>query len=257
VANDLIYGSLVLTLYLTLCLATPNEDGNNVFVPRFPRHGLRNGDAGSLAALNREELRRFADSVAASAIGLGDSVVVIGLSLGGTLGAWMAEQRTLCRVVLIAPALEPGRLPARLDRALVGLVDHLPNVTRRSPPEVDRPDREPGISTHAAAEIFELGAVVLQDAERFAPPTRQGIVVVNAADRTVRSSAAESLARAWRRHGATISVFELPDSLRLPHNIIDASHGRVLGDAMLQLLQQLAYGDRPSALVSEVSVDVP
>jgi carboxylesterase len=204
--------------------------------------------------LSRDELRTFADSIAESAAGLGDSVVVVGLSLGGSVAAWMAQHYPFCRAVLIAPALEPGRVPAILDRAVVGIVDHLPNVTRRSPSEPDRPDLEPGFSSHAAAEIFEFGGWVLRDAARVPPATRSAVVLVNADDHTVRLSASEALARNWARHGATVSVFELPDSLRLPHNVIDAARGPVLGEAMLQLLQRLAYGEPPSALVSPVAI---
>ena len=63
-------------------------DGNNVFVPRMPHHGLRAGGVGALAALSSSGLRNFADSIVYSAAGLGDSVIVVGLSLGGTVAAW-------------------------------------------------------------------------------------------------------------------------------------------------------------------------
>ena len=186
-----------------------------MFVPRFPRHGLRGGDARALAELTTSELRGFADSVVREADGLGDSLVVVGLSLGGTVGAWIAQDRSIWRAVLIAPALEPGHVPSILDRPIVGLADRLPNVTRRSAPETSRPDREPGFSTRAVAEIMELGRSVLRDAGREAPHTRQITLLVNANDRTVSESAAEALAHRWMAHIATVQVFELPDSLRL------------------------------------------
>jgi esterase/lipase len=230
------------------------ERGSNAFVPRLPLHAVRDGSIRTLGRLSRNDLRTFADSIADTAAGLGDSVVVVGLSLGGTIAAWMAQHHPFCRAVLIAPALEPGRVPAILDRAVVGIVDHLPNVTRRGPPEPDRPDREPGFSSHAVAEIFEFGGWVLRDAARVPPATRSAVVLVNADDRTVRLSAAETLARDWTRSGASVSVFELPDSLRLPHNIIDPVRGLGLGDALMELLQRLAYGEPPSGLVSPVAL---
>ena len=226
-----------------------HADGNNVFVPRFAHHGLRGGDAGSLAALSASGLRAFADSVVSEARGLGDSVLIVGLSLGGTVAAWIGQHREVWRAVAIAPALQPGRLPAMLDRAVVGLVDRLPNVTRRSPRDTARPDREPGFSTRAIAELFELGGAVMRHAAHEAPRTQRFVVLVNANDRTVRESAAEELAREWARHGAAVSVFELPDSLHLPHNVVDPTRGRVIGPAMLDLLRDLTYGQQPSALV--------
>ncbi|HKG95801.1 MAG TPA: alpha/beta fold hydrolase [Gemmatimonadaceae bacterium] len=231
-----------------------HADGNNVFVPRFPRHGLRGGDAGSLAALTASELRGFADSVASEAAGLGDSVIVAGLSMGGTAAAWIAQWREVRRAVLIAPALEPGRVPSILDRPLVGLADRLPELTRREPRDSARPDRELGFSTRATAEILELGASVLREAAHAAPRTQRIVLLVNANDRTVRESAAEALARDWARHGAAVSVFELADSLRLPHNIVDPPHGRTLRDAVLELLREVTRGENPSALVHPLPV---
>jgi esterase/lipase len=229
-------------------------DGNNVFVPRFPRHGLRGGDARSLATLTASGLRAFADSVVSEAAGLGDSVVVVGLSMGATVAAWIGQERVIWRAVLIAPALEPGHIPSILDRPIVGLADRLPELTWRAHPEAGRPDREPGTATRAIAEILELGASVLRDAAHATPRTQRLVLLVNANDRTVRESAAEALAHLWGQHGAVASVFELPDSLRLPHNIIDPRSGRVMGDAVLNLLCELAYGEQPPALVRPLPV---
>ena len=229
-----------------------HADGNNVYVPRLPQHGLRGGDVGSLSALTAAQLRGVADSVVNEARGLGDSVVIVGLSMGGTIGAWIAQQREVSRVVLIAPAIEPGRIPSLLDRPLIGLADRLPAIARRSQPDTARPDREAGFNLRAVAECLELGSSILGEAGREAPRTRDIVVLVNASDRTVKESAAEALGRDWLQHGATVFVFELPDSLRLPHNIIDPISGRVGGEAVLDLLRELAYGSRPSALVRPV-----
>jgi carboxylesterase len=227
-------------------------DGNNVYVPRLPEHGLRGGDVGTLSALTAAQLRGVADSVVNEARGLGDSVVVLGLSMGGTIGAWIAQQRAVSRVVLIAPAIEPGRIPSLLDRPLIGLADRLPAITRRAPPDSARPDREVGFNLRAVAEILELGSSILGQAAREASRTRDIVVLVNASDRTVKESAAEALARNWLQHGAAVFVFELPDSLRLPHNIIDPPRGPVGGEAVLDLLRELAYGTQPSALIRPV-----
>lgn len=229
-------------------------DGNNVYVPRMPEHGLRGGTVGSLSALTADRLRGVADSVANEARGLGDSVVVVGLSMGATVGAWIAQHRAVRRVVLIAPAIEPGRIPSLLDRPLIGLADRLPSMTRRSRADSAGADREAGFNSRAAAEIFEMGRAIQDEAARGAPLTRDIVVLVNAADRTVKESAAEGLARDWARHGAAVSVYELPDSLRLPHNIIDPLRGRAGGEAVLALLRQLAYGWPPTALVRRLDV---
>jgi hypothetical protein len=79
-------------------------------------------------------------------------------------------------------------------------------------------------------------------------------ILVNARDRTVKESATEALARDWSKHGAQVAVFELPDSLRLQHNIFDPIRGRVGGRALLALLRELTYGQPPTALVRRMSI---
>src|SRR5579862_8409925 len=64
-------------------------DGDNVYVPRLPRHGVLGGDARTLAPLTAKELQECADSTIDIAAELGDSVIVVGLSLGGTMAAWI------------------------------------------------------------------------------------------------------------------------------------------------------------------------
>jgi esterase/lipase len=222
-----------------------HADGINVYVPRLPQHGLRGGSARALGTLTSAQLSRVADSVVNEARGLGDSVIVMGLSMGGTMAAWIAQRRPVARAVLIAPAIEPGRIPSLLDRPIIGLGTRLPSMTHLSGPDTARPDRELGLNTRAIAAILSLGTSVLDEASTEAARARDIVLLVNASDRTVKTSATESLARAWAQHGARVAVYELPDSLRLPHDIIDPVRGRVLGDTVLVLLRGLAYGQTP------------
>lgn len=222
-----------------------HADGDNVYVPRLPRHGLRGGSARALGTLTSNQLSKVADSVVHEARGLGDSVIVMGLSMGGTMAGWIAQRRPISRAVLIAPAIEPGRIPSLLDRPIIGLGTRLPSMTHVSGPDTARPDRELGLNTRAIAAILSLGGSVLGEASSEAPRARDIVLLVNASDRTVKTSATESLARAWARHGAKVAVYELPDSLRLPHDIIDPVRGRALGDTVLGLLRDLAYGQTP------------
>ena len=205
-----------------------------------------------LVPLTADELRAAGDSIVTEASGLGDSVIVLGLSMGGTVSAWVAQYRVVRRVVLVAPAIEPGRIPAIIDRPIIGLATHIPNVTRGDVPDTTRPDRELGFSSRAAAEVLELGTSVLREARHMSPRTTQMTLLVNANDRTINSRTAKTLAQRWAGHGASVSVFEFPDSLRLPHNILDPPHGSTSGTVILDLLRDLAYGARPSSLATQV-----
>src|SRR5262245_8554703 len=67
--------------------------GANVLIPRLPRHGFADRMTDELSRMDAGELRRFTDRVLDAACGLGDSVTVAGLSVGGTLAAWAAQER--------------------------------------------------------------------------------------------------------------------------------------------------------------------
>ena len=149
------------------------RDGDNVYVPRLPHHAERSGDAHALAGLTAVQLRQAADSAVDIAAVLGDTVVVVGLSVGGTMAAWMGSTvRKVRRVVMIAPAFEAGRIPSRLQRFMINLTERLPNVTRIAAPDTAHPDRNPGFATHALAEVLRLGRAVDDAAKRSRPRRR-------------------------------------------------------------------------------------
>lgn len=195
--------------------------GDNVLVPRLPRHAERGKNVGELARLTASELCASADNAVDIAAGLGDSVVVMGLSVGGTLAAWTAEHRAeVRRAVAIAPAFEVARIPSELERPLVNLGAHVPNVSRKSSRDSARPDFDPGFTTRGLDAVLRLGRAVQDDANRFMPSGEVSFVV-NAHDHTVKTAPVLQIARQWRRRGVLVAIYEFPDSLSLPHNVID------------------------------------
>jgi esterase/lipase len=222
------------------------QEGDNVYVPRLPHHAERDGDARALAGLKAVELRQTADSAVDVAAALGDTITVLGLSVGGTMAGWIAQHRAeVYRVVMIAPAFEAGRVPSRLAGYLINLTERLPNVTRRSAPDTARPDRNPGFATHALAEVLRLGAAVRSAADRAPPKARELTLLLNDRDRTVKSGAALRLARVWESRGATVSVYAFPASLGLPHNVLDGREALGQPRIVYPALVALAHGAAP------------
>ena len=222
--------------------------GDNVFVPRLPHHAEAGRDARQLAKLSAADLCRTGDASVDVAAGLGDTVVVAGLSVGGTIAAWVAEHRPeVKRAVVIAPPFEVYHVPAVLEKPIVNLSSHIPNVTRRATPDSARPDRDPGYTTHALAQVLKLGMVVRRDAGRDVPSSAEVLFLVNANDGTVKTAPVVDLARLWNDRGVPVTVFELPDSLRLAHNILDPIRQRSDADAVYPTLEALAHGENPPA----------
>ena len=229
------------------------QEGDNVFVPRLPHHAEHAGNVATLARLTAQELRDLGDESVDIADALGDTVIVSGLSAGGTVAAWVGQYRTdVQRVVLVAPALEVTHVPSLLHGAVLRLALRVPNVTRASPRDSTEPDREPGWATHAVAQTLKLGVAVRDAAAQRPAAVKTMAVLLNAHDHTIANGAAVDLARRWQRHGATTAVFMLPDSLRLPHDVIDPRHPGSNIAAVYPVVTALIDGKSPPVYAAEV-----
>ena len=229
------------------------EQGDNVFVPRLPHHAEKTGNVAALGSLTAEELRDLGDRSVDVANGLGDTVIVSGLSAGGTIAAWVGQYRPeVHRVVLVAPALEVTHVPSLLHGAVLRIALRVPNVTRASPRDSTEPDRAPGWATRAVAQTLKLGVAVRKSAADHAPAVKEVSVLLNAHDHTIANGAAIDLARAWERRGAVTQIYELPDSLGLPHDVIDPRHPGSNVGAVYPVLDAMIAGARPSVLVREL-----
>jgi carboxylesterase len=222
--------------------------GDNVYVPRLPHHAERGGDVSRLARVTAEGLRDFADDATDIATGLGDSVTVVGLSAGATIAAWIGQnRREVQRVVLIAPAFQVTHVPSFFERALVNLGSRGPNVTHRSPADTAQPDLAPGVATKGVAQVFRLGIATRRSADDRPPAANELVLLLNANDRTVKPAPALDLAKQWWTRGANVAVYEFPDSLRLPHNVMEAARRGGNSRAVFPSLEALAHGGAPPA----------
>jgi alpha-beta hydrolase superfamily lysophospholipase len=227
--------------------------GDNVYVPRLPHHAERSGSVAALARMTAEELRDLGDSTADVAGALGDTVVVAGLSAGANVAAWMGQNRNdVQRVILVAPALEVTHVPSLLHGAVLRLALRAPNVSRASPRDSTEPDRLPGWTTHAVAQTLRLGGAVRRAADGHPPAAREFSFLLNANDHTVARGPSLDLARQWSERGASVRVYELPDTLRLPHDVIDPRHPGSNAAAVYPVLAALVNGEQPAGGAREV-----
>ena len=228
--------------------ATLYDSGDNVFVPRLPQHALRGADADDLGRLTAEALRDVGDAAIDLASGLGDTVVVLGLSLGGDAAAWTAQFRPeVDRAVIVAPTLGLAHVSSIVATPMMNLTLRVPNYSKNDPPDSLRPDRTLGWSTRAVGQMLRLGAAVRRAADKRAPAARDIRILVNANDRTVSRDAIDELAAQWSATGGRVSMFEFPDSLRLPHDVIDPDQVTGNTSASYPVLLALLYGSPPPA----------
>lgn len=229
----------------TTLAATLYDGGDNVFVARLPEHALRGATSGDLGRLTAESLRNVADAAIDLASGLGDTVVVVGVSLGGNVAAWTAQFRPVSRVVIVAPALGLSHISTVLETPIMNFVLRVPNYSKKQPPDTLRPDRELGWSTRGVGQMLRLGTAIRRAADNHAPAAPDIRVLVNANDQTVNRDAIDELVEHWSAAGGHVSMFELSDSLRLPHDIVDPDELTGNTKVTYPVILALIYGSTP------------
>ena len=202
-----------------------HADGSNVLILRAPRHGIANADGGAIGSLSNiggldaSELRDFADDSIDIAVGLGDDVRVLGLSMGGVLAEWVAQHRAdVDRVVPVAPAMSIPGVPGFLTAGFINLFDKLPNVDLPGESKLDH--AYTGESTEGLVATFLLARSVEQAAGADRAAAGEVIVVVNPDDNQVNPGYVTSFAADWNERSGNVEVVELP-AVGLPHDVID------------------------------------
>ena len=202
--------------------------GANVLIARIPHHGLADVTTHDLGRLTAGELVVFGDRVTDIATGLGDSVTVSGLSLGGNLAAWLGQERSdVDRAVVIAPVFgfsgwSPVFSPA-LERLLLWMPDSFPWWDSKLKGKVGGPPYAyPRFSTRALGQTLRLGFAVADRARRRAPRARSLLMVTVGRDPAISNEAAAAVERLWdRRAPERASAYEFPARLHLGHDLID------------------------------------
>ena len=223
------------------------NSGANVIVPRLPWHGLTGGTATNLGKMTADALRDVADAAVNIASGLGDTVVVFGVSLGGNVAAWVAQFRPVQRVIVASPALGLSHLSTTLQTPTMNLMLRVPNYSKSDPADTLRPDRTLGWSTRGVGEMLKLGTAVRKAADDAPPLARDIRVLTNSTHATINREAIDELAEHWREKGSPVVVYEFADTLKLPHDIVDPDEATARTIVTNPVILTLIRGGTPTA----------
>ena len=223
------------------------DAGDNVIVPRLPWHGLKGGTATNLGRMTADDLRNVADAAVNIASGLGDTVVVFGVSLGGNVAAWVAQFRPIQRAIVASPALGVSHLSTTFQTPTMNLMLRIPNYSKSDPPDTLRPDRTLGWSTRGVGEMLKLGTSVRRAADDHKPLAHDIRVLANASDGTINREAIDELVEHWLAKGAPVVFYEMADSLKLPHDIVDPDERTGRTDISNPVILSLIRGGSPTA----------
>ena len=212
--------------------------GANVLIPRLPRHGFADRMTPELARLNARELCEFTDRVLDAAHGLGDSVTVAGLSIGGVMAGWAGQHRAdVDRAVMIAPIFGVLRAPGRWTPVVARLAAAAPNQfvwwdDKRKQDLLGPRHVYPRFATRSVAATLYVGAATTAAAARQKPACRSVVLVTVGGDDAADNAMATGLMNTWRQRGAAeVIEFEFPGVYELSHDIVDPE--QVGGDPVL------------------------
>ena len=198
----------------------------NVLIAPLPYHGLSDRMTEAHAQLNAEELAAYADEMVDIAQGLGDRVIVMGISAGGVTTAWAAQNRSdVDLAVVISPAFGYKQVPTPLTAAAMNIYTFFPNSFAWWNPvlqaEAPPPYAYPRYSTHALVQPLRLGFAIQADARRVQPAAKKMMIVFNANDNSVNNALTSHVVNVWKAHGANLTTYEFEIGLKLPHDLID------------------------------------
>jgi alpha-beta hydrolase superfamily lysophospholipase len=200
------------------------EMGYNVLIPRLPRHGIADRKVNNLTPLKAEELRDCADTGVDIACGLGEKVYVAGLSAGGTMAAWVAQNRSeVGRVLLIAPALgltlrESVRSQWVLALLLPLMADIQTDWYYPSAPT----HTYTGFSSRSLGQLLRLSKATFAGAFHQAPKVQDVALVTSQSDDAVSDLVTWRLVGLWRKKGLfRFASVNFPKAMQIEHDMID------------------------------------
>ena len=218
--------------------------GENVLIPRLPRHGHADRNSDALAELTAVELTAHGERIVEAALYLGDQVTLVGHSLGAALALHLAHRDArIDRVVAVAPFLGIVRVPPDLNARLRALLERAPNRFLYWDP-IDKGRSLPGHGYHRYTTRSVAAGLAMADAlradARAGPPLARHIEIVrNAGETSVSNAAIDDLVRRWRAAGGErVRVHRLV-GLGASHDVIEPERRRSPAARFLPMLHAI------------------
>jgi esterase/lipase len=180
------------------------ETGCEIIIPRIPFHGLADRMNRETAELSGEVMVKYAEDIGRivdDAKAGGGSVTVMGLSLGGTITAWLAQHYPIDHAVLISPVLGVFNWQGTLNPPVV-------NLTRLRKQDFqwwhpDLKENNPGpnyaypqYSIYSIGQILRVAMYVQHEASTTRPCCDAITIVTNESDEAVSRTRDRSPGRA-------------------------------------------------------------
>ncbi len=245
-----------------------HAEGCAVLVPRMPHHGMRDNRSDSLRHFTGPVIVAHVDEVIDIAAGLGDELVVAGISGGAVLAGWAVQNRPeVTEAVLIAPFYGMATFGTRFNGLLMRLLLLLPNFSIwKNPLKGSRSEAPPHNmarqSSRGVAEMMRVGLATRRLAAKGRAKGGRVVLVLNEADIAISNTVAESMGAAFESGGTPVARVQIPRELQLPHELIDpvqiGEKVAIVNPALTGLLAWSRLpqaGPRPAAPAAEAGTE--
>jgi esterase/lipase len=227
------------------------KKGYNVLVPCMPHHGLKDRLTPEIGKMTAREQKQFVENMVDTMHGLGHVVVVGGLSMGGTMTAWVAQQRPdVDTAIIIAAAFGFKVIPTSLTRVATLALLALPNIRQWWDDEKKETVQDPWYGyphryTRSLVQLLDLGHQVLKLAKHNPPAAKKVWVVINDHDEAVDNKMLQRLADTWHNSRAiNASIYHFPNKLGLDHDCISVEHSKDNPRFVYPVLMKMVEGEQ-------------
>lgn len=202
------------------------ERGYNVLTMALPYHGLADRMSTEHAKLRADDFMRYGDQVVDIARGLGTHVTMAGISCGGLITGWVAQQREdVDLAVLISPGFGFKAIPRFWTPLAAWAFRVFPNRFIWDDPEKKADSQRPynylRLSTHVLGQILRLSQATQALARREIPAAGSILVITNLNDPSVDNVVTDKVVNLWRaRRAKDVQTYQFPADLGLGHDII-------------------------------------
>jgi len=222
--------------------------GYNVYIPRLPHHGKADRLTEDLKNIKAYELSTLASQSVDIAQGLGEQVIVAGISGGGLMSAWVGQTRSdVNHSVVIAPNFSyiyPKKYAVPFTNLALTIPNHFRWWDDVAQENVVGPEyaysRYP---SRAMGEFFRLGFAIRNKAYIEIPQAEKISVVTIEGDEAVNNDITQDVVQQWKDKGhSDILTYEFPKELGLVHDIIDPNQTKqridIVYPKLIEVLEQ-------------------
>ncbi len=202
--------------------------GYNVFIPCLDHHGRADRLTDELKNLTAEDMASDGDRSLDVARGLGEKVTVLGISGGGTIAAWLGQNRAdVDFAVPLAACIGLAFLPSFLTTPFIRIFTALPHFFIWWDPRTKAENpysifyAYPRYPMSSLAQVLRLGLAVKAQSRRQPPAAGHILIMINDSEPAVSNTELNNLYKGWSRNAVgRVSAYHFVRAMKMPHDII-------------------------------------